>query len=168
MNRLFAQDTMINRHSRVQAEPDSKEFFVKSKVIRSHRIEQSDWKLIGKLTLSPHHVASSLQLLLNKKLAADDPNWNSENTKLGLLDGQTYSSLNLDLGQFLDDDEEGNKPELTTSFDQSMRAGSSRRSLRSVDNEAAATTHFFDGHKEPSDLFVETFKNALIRNYWEN
>ena len=147
----------MNRHSRVNVPSDNKEFSYKSKVIRSHLISQSDWKPI------------------------EDPVWNSENAKLGLLEGQTYSNLNLDLGQFLTKLDKKEAQDATTLLNDSLvsnnlATGIQRQlpssasrlstSMRSVDHET--TTHFFNANKKPSNVFVDTFKLSLISNYWEN
>lgn len=83
----------------------------------------------------------------------DDSDWNNENLKLGLIEGQSYLNLNLDINQYLQID----NLNASTMTNDLMNA-----SLKNENNKTL---------KQNADILnkenIDFYKKSLIVNYWE-
>jgi hypothetical protein len=88
----------------------------------------------------------------------DDPNWNSNNTKLGLVEGQTPQDLNLDLSQF--DNNSATMKKSSSRLNESFL----NESIDALDNQGPFNVF---GSKKIGGQNLNSLRQELLNNYWE-
>lgn len=120
---------------------------------------RSDWRLIG--IFSRNFIKIIILIVINLIFYLDDNNWNCENLKLGLIEDQSYSDLNLDISQFLK--KNSNETTLNTSI-----LNESLQYFNKIHQNTKKDAQLLFTSEKLTNSNINSIKHNLYRNYWED
>ena len=120
---------------------------------------RSDWRLIG--IFSRNFIKIIILIVINLIFYLDDNNWNCENLKLGLIEDQSYSDLNLDICQFLK--KNSNETTLNTSI-----LNESLQYFNKIHQNTKKDAQLLFTSEKLTNSNINSIKHNLYRNYWED
>jgi hypothetical protein len=92
----------------------------------------------------------------------DESEWNGDDLQLGLVKGQTYNNLNLDLGQFLNEREDNNGCHFNSSINDPNVSSLDNSGLN--DSSKGIVKIF---QKNITQNEIDSLTESLKMNYWE-